>query len=34
VDELANTVLVVKLEFDRLPESAAAAGNANEINRR
>ena len=35
VNELANTVLVVKLEFDRLPEAAAVStGDADDIKRR
>ena len=35
VNELANTVLVVKLEFDKLPEAAAvSAVDADDIKRR
>jgi alpha-L-fucosidase len=35
VNELSNTVLVAKLEFDKLPEAAAAsAGDADDIKRR
>jgi hypothetical protein len=33
VDEMADTVLVVKLEFDRLPVGAAAIGQ-DDVNRR
>jgi hypothetical protein len=35
VNELANTVLVVKLEFDKVPEAAAVStGDVDDIKRR